>query len=165
MLTIEFLFTEETAIDSTVEVTKAVSPSSRMLPALGLFFVLMAFWLMQQSAAFSVGFGPLIVGSLMLSAPLITRFVIIRRAKSFPSIGQTIKWTFDDEKLVSETVGERSEFVWNKLIRVRESKKGFLLFPQPRLAYWIPRTAFKSQVEIDMFKEFVKNHSIPLKSE
>ncbi|WP_265596388.1 YcxB family protein [Verrucomicrobium sp. BvORR106] len=163
MLTIEFLFTKQMAVDSTVEVTKAVTSSRWMLPAIGFFAVLTAIWMMYQESRFSAGLGTLVFGLFMLSVPLLTRLLIMQRAKSFPAIGQTIQWTFDEEKLVSETVGARSEFVWSKLILVRETKKGFLLFPQPRLAHWIPRTAFKNQEEIGQLKTLVKDHNIPFK--
>ena len=63
----------------------------------------------------------------------------------------------------NETEGAETKFMWDKLIEVEEAKSGFLLFPQPRLAHWIPKNAFRNDAELNGFRNLVRNNGIQLK--
>jgi hypothetical protein len=85
------------------------------------------------------------------------------RAKAFADSSEAnrqVRWRIDAEQF--EVVGAHTDasFRWTALLKVRETTDGFLLFQQPRLAQWLPTTAFADSADLDQFRTWIQQHAI-----
>ena len=101
-----------------------------------------------------------VLGLVFVAMPLITRWSARRRARKLPNLNNRVKWQITDTELQNSTEGAEARFVWDKIIKIHERKNGFLLFPQPRLAHWIPKHGFESHSDIEIFREIARSKSI-----
>jgi hypothetical protein len=102
----------------------------------------------------------LFLGFLMLSLPLLIRWEAKKRFKKTPAAGNIISWTFTELDIENKTVGAQSRFEWSRLILIKQVKYGFLLYPQPKVAHWIPKHAFKSTADRKGFMALIKNSGV-----
>lgn len=102
-------------------------------------------------------------GLMFVSIPFLTVWSTKRNFRKNPSANKTIRWTIGEQGLKNETEGAETKFMWDKLIKVEEVKSGFLLFPQPRLAHWIPKCASRNDVELNSFRNLVRINGIQVK--
>jgi hypothetical protein len=95
-----------------------------------------------------------------LLIPLLAPREARRRFRGNPNANQKIVWRFDEEKVEDSMEGASSVRVWSKFIEVKEVRDGFLLFPQPRLAHWLPKHAFASEADVSGFRDLVRANGI-----
>jgi hypothetical protein len=160
-VSVEYRYTLKEAVTATVEVTKCVFKFFVLMPWVGiasLVFCVAGVFIFNWSAPDLAAAG--VIGIVFTAMPFITRWSAKRRAKKLPSLNNLIKWRITEGELHNSTEGAEARFVWDKIIRVHERKGGFLLFPQPRIAHWIPKHGFQCDTDIDLFKEIVRSKSI-----
>ena len=160
---LEFEYTEAEAVRSVVELTRCANKSIVMLPWIGGLVIVMTLVFALTGGENLFDFSALLLfGLLLASTPLLTLWTAKRDFRKNPGANKAIRWEINDEWLRNETIGTEARFVWEKLIKVVERKSGFLLFPQRRLAYWIPKRAFRGDKEMDEFRNSVRKHHIEL---
>ena len=159
----EFQYTEAEAIRATVAVTYSMKFYVRFLPWIGAVLIAFNGFYAISAKPRDIPLFPLFLGFLMLSIPFLTRWEAKRRFKVTPAAGNIISWNFSEDQLENSTTGAQSTFQWNRLILVRQLKDGFLLYPQPRIAHWIPKHAFKSEEDLNRFMQLVKNSGVHYK--
>jgi len=166
---IEYKYTFEEVVTSGLEVTKAASKLTGILPWVGGAIMLL---IVSLSLVFGIAMiefldrflFPMILATTFLAMPLALRVTIKRAAKKRPDLNNIIKWTVDDKKLQNSTSDEGGHFLWSKIIKIHERKTGFLLFKQKKLAFWIPKTGFMNQADIESFKEMALQNEVPYKT-
>ncbi|HEX2948786.1 MAG TPA: YcxB family protein [Armatimonadota bacterium] len=78
---------------------------------------------------------------------LVLRFNYSRR----PDKNRKIVWQFSPERITIESQQNQAEFSWEALDVVVESPKGFLLYPNQEMFYWVPKAAFPNQDALASF--------------
>ena len=91
-----------------------------------------------------------------LLTPLLVRWEARKRFRQNPSANRKIVWRFDEQKVDDWTDGASSVRVWNKFIEIREVRDGFLFFPQPRIAHWLPKSAFSSESALSELRGLIR---------
>lgn len=135
--------------------------STRILPwaGLALIGIPVAIWISESKAPLDIPM-PFVAGVFFMLMPLITRYQAKRRFKKSRVAGQTFTWTFNGEKICNETDGANATFEWTKLVEIKEASDGFLLFPQRNIAHWIPKKAFATTSDIEIFRGFIRQNKI-----
>lgn len=95
------------------------------------------------------------LGIFLISFRQGTWWAAKRRARRLPDTNKVITWEFSDSEIRNSTEGSEARFAWDRIIKVHESEKWFLLFPQPLFAYGIPKHGFQNVREIELFREIV----------
>ena len=164
MITIRYTYTEKHALDAQREITRVLAPWQILVPLIGWIMMIgIAYaWIVNGIAPWQ-GVNPALVGPLFCITPWLTSRKLRKQFRSSPEAGLEQTWHITDSSLASESHGSNATFEWSKLVRVKERPKGFLLFPQPRLAYWIPLSAFSSATDIDTFRAYIAQSPIPRK--
>ena len=90
----------------------------------------------------------------LLARPLL-RNESRKRFRQDPNANKKIVWRFDEEKIEDSTDGASSLRIWKNLFQIKEVKDGFLLFPQPRIAHWVPKNAFSSDTDISNLRNLI----------
>jgi len=163
-ITVEYKYTVEEAVVAAVEVTKSVNRLSRFTPWLG--------WIVLSACAVDVVVfhkpafelaALIVIGVFFAAMPLIVRWSARRRARKLPSLNNIYSWHISDAEIKTSTDGAESRFVWDKIIKIHERKMGFLIFTQPRLARWLPKSGFQSESDIEEFRNIAKSKSFEYK--
>lgn len=161
---IEYRYTLEEAVAASLEATKSVTRFYYVMPVIGVVIVIFNLISMtsgRQSVSdlsFSIG-----IGLVFAAMPIIARWSARRNARRLPSLNRLIKWQFTDSEIQQTSEGAEARFGWDRIIKIHERKHGFLLFPQPRLAHWLPKHGFQNNGDIETFRELAKSKSIPWK--
>ena len=88
----------------------------------------------------------------------------IKQTKLIPGYGEKLMWTFQPEGY-SGRIGESRSFVdWNHVSETKFTPDGVLIYPQPGLWEWVPKSAFTSEADYDRFLDLLAaktKHSKP----
>ncbi len=114
----------------------------------------MVYWLLNPELSKEVAIYPLSFGVVLLIIPLLRRIRVARDFRSNPNAGLRITWRIDGAKLAFESPGSSVVFPWGKLVRIKEGNTGFLLFVNPAIAYWLPKSGFSAQADMDQFRGY-----------
>ncbi|MBE9047982.1 YcxB family protein [Pleurocapsales cyanobacterium LEGE 10410] len=70
-----------------------------------------------------------------------------------------IEWEINNEKIVDRMINlYESTYSWELIRGVVDTPKGFLLYPQQHLFYWLPKSKFSSEEDIAHFAFIAKNN-------
>ena len=108
---------------------------------------------------------PVIFGLFLATLPWSTDWIANHRARRLPNLNSDVSWTITESELRTSSKNESSQFSWETITRIQEREQGFLLFPMPQLAYWLPKSAFQSQGDIARFRELAMSKPIPFTSD
>lgn len=78
-----------------------------------------------------------------------------------PDANTQVEWEFSQDKLKLRTDLGEATFDWKSILRVVESRDGFLFYSLKNLFQWLPFSAFESAECIERVREFIKEHNIP----
>jgi hypothetical protein len=95
-----------------------------------------------------------------LLAPLFVRNESRKRFRHNPSANKKIVWRFDEQKVEDSTDGASTVRVRKNLIEIKEVHDGFLIFPQARIAYWVPKKAFSSEADISSLRDLIRKSGV-----
>jgi hypothetical protein len=165
-ISVEFRFTPDEAVLAAVEITKCVFKKfNTFLPWTGAFLLLINIPVLFAPTHFPGHmFIPVIAGVICIAVPYYLRWAAVRSARKLPNLYNTIKWNISESELSNATEGEEATFVWDKITKIQEREKGFLLFPHPSFAFWIPKRGFQSESDIELFREIANSKHIDCKS-
>ena len=131
---------------------------NRFVPHAGTVLILLAF----VSAFF--GKGPFLamlpwgfVGVLLLAVGPLILWNFRRQFRLNPNKNGEIIWTFTDENLGSQGEGFNNNMAWRKVFRFVDTDKGFLIYPQKSLFFWIPFAGFQRPSDIEAVRGFAKS--------
>ena len=162
-ISVEFRFTPDEAVLAQVEITKCVFKKLNFLPWTGALLLLIFFLGISPGHIAAHMFIPGIGGIMCIAFPYYLRWVAIRSARKLPNLNNFIRWHISESELRNATVGEESTFIWDKITKIHEREKGFLLFPQPNIAFWIPKRGFQSELDMELFREIARSKQIEYK--
>jgi len=97
---------------------------------------------------------------LRLFARLLVRSESRMRFRQNPNANKKIVWRFDEQKIEDSTDGASSVRVWKNLIEIKEVSDGFLIFPQERIAHWVPKKAFSSETDISSLRDLIRKSGV-----
>lgn len=163
-ITLSYRFTEAEAKLAIRETTNSVVKIGKLMPWIGVGLMLsgivsaLALQLPPSNVSRQIGLGVVIA-----AFPLFTRWIAAQRARKLPNLNTTIRWEINTERLQTSSEKDSTEFSWDLVTKLEERPLGFLLFPQPQLAYWLPKRAFANEAAIDQFRALVESKAIPLK--
>jgi len=46
------------------------------------------------------------------------------------------------------------------MIEIKEMRDGFLIFPQARIAHWVPKKAFSSEADISSLRDLIRKSGV-----
>jgi YcxB-like protein len=96
------------------------------------------------------------LGLLLLLIPQFTLWIFRRQFRLNPSKNVEIIWTFTEDGLGSQGEGFNSNMDWRKVFRFVDTEKGFLIYPQKNLFFWIPFVGFTGPNEIEAVRGVAK---------
>jgi len=169
MIEVKFKYTEAEAIRSVVEITRSLSKPVIFMPWIGAAMILagIALPLIQDGELFSRSSIPflfgVLFGLLFIIIPMLTSYFARKNFRANPSANSEISWTISREDLHIKTASSEARFRWHQLVKIEEKKKGFLLFPQPRNAHWIPKSGFSCERDLDVFRDLIRNSDVEYK--
>jgi len=83
-----------------------------------------------------------------------------KRFRQNPNANKKIVWRFDEQKVEDSTDGASSVRVWRNLLEIKEVSDAFLIFPQPRIAHWVPKKAFSSEADISTLRDLIRKSGV-----
>jgi len=95
-----------------------------------------------------------------LLVPLFVRNESRKRFRQNPNANKKIVWRFDEQKVEDSTDGASGVRLWKNLIEIKEVRDGFLIFPQARIAHWVPKKAFSSEVDISSLRDLIRKSGV-----
>jgi hypothetical protein len=78
--------------------------------------------------------------------------------KSSANLRSPILWSFSEKLVTHQMATGTAELLWSSFIKARETREMFLLYPQKRLAFPLPKRAFANEQEIAAFRELIRGH-------
>lgn len=157
----QYEYTEAEAVRSVKAVTDAVMPVLRVAPWFGAALIIsiaVVCVYYRRSPADEIFL--FIIALVALTNRWLVSYQAKRNYRQSKGQGKTVVWKITAENLMNETEGAAGTFVWNTLHQVKEVRDGFLLFPQPRLAHWIPKHAFVSAEDMEAFRELIRHSGV-----
>ncbi len=85
-------------------------------------------------------------------------FLLKRQIPKMKILNEDICWTFSTTGTEQVTNESKSQETWKLYHKAVRTKKGFLIYPQEKVAYWIPFTAFSSVAEIEAVDTLIADH-------
>jgi hypothetical protein len=156
----QFQYTQSEAIRATVRVTNSLKFYVPFIPWFGAAMILFCGAEAVLNGFHDTPIIPFLMGFFMASLPLLVRYEAKKRFKQTPAANNIISWDFSETLIENKTTDAQSSFTWNRLILVRCFKDGFLLYPQPRVAHWIPKHAFSSKEDLRSFLILVESSGV-----
>jgi hypothetical protein len=151
------------AVLAAVEMTKC-NVMFLLMPWFGTAMLLYcAAWILIFRKPVSDLIAAVTLGAIFATMPFITRWCAKRCARKLPSLNNLIRWQISGSELKNSTEGQEARFVWDKIVKIHETKKGFLLFSQPRLAHWLPKKGFQNESDIELFRQIVRSKPVTYK--
>jgi hypothetical protein len=95
---------------------------------------------------------PFLIGILFLSLPLLQAALVWR---SNPSVRGAITCWADEEGFYQQTMNSDLTVKWPALIKFRETRNLFLIYPSKQMCYLIPKRAFTKEGQVKEFRELL----------
>jgi hypothetical protein len=92
------------------------------------------------------------MGVLFISLPLLQAWLAWR---SNPSLKDAICCWADEEGFGMQTTNSDTTIKWPALIKFRETRNLFLVYPSKRMFYLIPKRAFTDESQVKEFRELL----------
>lgn len=82
-----------------------------------------------------------------------------RDIRKNPHYGKDMKWTFTEEGYEVLLQGSETKSDWNGFHECFITPDGFLLYPQKRIYYWIPKSGFSCPEEIGFVEAILRKRT------
>lgn len=86
-----------------------------------------------------------------------TLLSIKRQSKNLAEISEVTTIVFDEKGVESKSESTLNQTTWERFAKICESKTDFIFFPQKNIFYPIPKRFFKSDNQIEEFKQLIKD--------
>jgi hypothetical protein len=95
---------------------------------------------------------PFLIGIFFLSLPLLQAVLVWR---SNPSVRGAITCWADEEGFYQQTMNSDLTVKWPALIKFKETRNLFLVYPSKQMCYLIPKRAFTNEGQVKEFRELL----------
>lgn len=162
---VEYIYTREEAERARRASLKAASPFLRYLPYIVPFAVVVGVATILSSS--DIWFvWPVVAVALVFAfwrAHAKNRKLREEAFNKSPDANNPVRWTIDADHIELRGVSSETTMKWSGYIKARETDLGFLLYFQPRLAHWLPKSGFKSGSDIETMRNWIAEKGIPCK--
>lgn len=114
------------------------------------------FWM----AVIGIGFGVvlwLVLTPVMILIAYALSFLSAQTLiRSNPNLQNSTTFQFSERGYSYSGTHSQGNSLWSALLKIHETRDAFLLYPQPYLAYVIPKHCFPSQSTIEEFKNLLR---------
>jgi hypothetical protein len=166
---VEYVYTLDEAVLAATESSNSSenkSQSTRSYPAIGAFvllcvLILPVVWFhdaWQTDPAVMIV--AILIGVFFLAFNPFMRWFWRWIASKRWNLNATIWWKIADSELRNGTDGMESRLSWDNFFEMVETNSGFLLRPNPKSEYWLPKHGFKVPDNIEAFRQLVKSKNI-----
>ena len=156
---VEYKYTLDEGTRASWEITMSVLRLWKFFPIIG-GVALFANLVVSLKKGFDYDWrsAPIFVVLLVfLFSPLLLRWSARRAVRKLPWLGQVVTYLITDDEVKNSTPDADSRFAWRMIVKVRERPHGFLVFPTPRIAHWLPKHGFRDDGEIERFRELARS--------
>jgi hypothetical protein len=95
---------------------------------------------------------PSLMGVLLISLPLLQAWLVWR---GNPSVRGAITCWADEEGFYQQTMNSDLTVKWPALIKFKETRNLFLVYPSKQMCYLIPKRAFTNEGQVKEFRELL----------
>ena len=95
---------------------------------------------------------PFLIGILFVSLPLLQAALVWR---SNPSVRGAITCWADEEGFYQQTMNSDLKVKWPALIKFKETRNLFLVYPSKQICYLIPKRTFTNEGQVKEFRELL----------
>jgi len=153
---VRFWLTEEILLEGSLEVSAQEARFFRYVKPLGivvLSVVLLTGFISFKAFATAFPFG-LMALLLIMTGPF-QIFQLKRQIRRMKILNEEISWTFSTTGTEQVTKESKSQETWKVYHEAVRREKGFLLYPQKGIAYWLPFSAFNSVEDIEAVDQLI----------
>lgn len=167
---LEFTYTKEEAVRANRELLASLRPTRfpRVMVVLKIAFAIFMLFngitMIGRRGIELVSIMVIFVGLAVLFFRPFIGWMSVRSFNKLPAADKPVRWTISAERLAVEGATGSSSFQWNSIIKVRESKRGFLLFSGPLVAQWLPITSFANDADKEMFRSWIQENGTEFNS-
>lgn len=79
----------------------------------------------------------------------------VEQIKAIPGYGEKLDWLFKNDGYEASTGGSQSRVAWSHVAETKATPDGVLIYPQPDLYEWVPRSAFASLPDYTRFLDLL----------
>jgi len=138
--------------------TKFVTP---FIPFVGGFMVFgFLFVTLSGKQSFLSSVPLAVLGIFLLFSNRIIYWQLRRNFTKNPNKDAQVTWIFTEATIHSEGKGFDSNLSWEKVFLFVDAQKGFLIYPQRGIFYWIPFSSFAEESEMDCVRQLAKSKVI-----
>lgn len=94
------------------------------------------------------------LGLLLIFEPTMRALIVNRDSGGL--LGRRQSWTTNSERLSIKGEGAEGSFDWSKVLRVVETKDGFLLYTTPAIVHWIPARALDTEENKTLLRQWTQ---------
>jgi hypothetical protein len=105
-----------------------------------------------------IGLVALFLGALQLGVPLIQRWQLRRMYASSPVLREPQVYTFSDAGVTITGGPANLSLGWDAFVRAMETREFFLLFSNPRSAYYLPKRAIGTPADVGELRALLDAH-------
>ena len=126
--------------------------SRSIIFGIGILNLLLGIFSLLSNSSNKFAVFQIAIGVFLLLIELINNTVYRHRCKQLKYDGKQVGWEVSEEKIVHRIINlTESTFTWELIIGVLDMPKGFLLYPQKNLFYFIPKDGFQAPEDIAQF--------------
>jgi len=119
---------------------------------LGIINLLFGIWGLFSNPSNKFAIFQIAIGLILLLSELISNAVYRYRCKQLNYENRQVEWEVGEEKIVHRLINlTESTFTWELIRGVLDTPKGFLLYPQKNLFYFIPKAGFQTSEDVAQF--------------
>jgi hypothetical protein len=154
---LDYTYTQQEALRAAIVVTRDAFLKRRLKVWLGVMFFVAAIAALQPGqgrtlAAWMIG----MAGCGFLLMWLLVRWSVARSFRKIPAANTRITWTISETQLETRGALGETTMQWSSIIKVRESRHGFVLFVQPSVGYWLPKRAFANASQVGQLRAWIR---------
>jgi len=154
MVQVSYTFTKELAVKTAMELGKR-RLMFRLMPWLGVLNLgfLFIIWTANERVN---GIVVLYLFAIcyMLFYYRIVKFRVAANFQKSPSANKTIYCEFTEAGIHQSMDGTDIKADWESIYQVRECADGYLIYPGPKLGVWVPKEAFSSESDEQLFRTY-----------
>jgi hypothetical protein len=163
-MTLDFQLNEDDYVDAQqTHLRKSLRGLSGILPAIFALMALLGiiglvFWLIQPSNEMGRQLAPMsgfVVLVITMGFYVRSGLLYRRQFRKIKALQRPMQMAFDNDEIVYTSPTAQAKILWSAFEDWRESKNSFLLYPQPRMFYIVPKRAIQAD-QIPAFRSILE---------
>ncbi len=161
MITLRYTDSLPRALAARAEVRRRTRPGLVLIPWVGWFMVglpilswLGSLWVGEDPAPPPISLFLFGAGIVCAAAPLLNRLEAILTFQRSKFANSEVRVEIDASEIRSSQLGLESKIPWKHVTRVAETRRGFVVFLSPSVAFFLPKDAFPDPEAIATFRGY-----------